>query len=72
MANILKDAIAEAARLPESDQERIGTELLAHIEKLRALRADLASGIRSLDEGRGKALEIDDVIARARKNHGRA
>lgn len=38
----------------------------------RRLRADLAQGLRSLDAGYGKELEIEDVIARARRVYATA
>ena len=69
-AKILETAIAEVVSLPEPDQEKIGRELLAHVEKLRALRAEIDKGIRSLDAGKGKKLNIEDVIRRARERHG--
>ena len=71
MTKALKDAIAEVASLPESDQELIGRELLAHVEKLRSLRADMARGARSLDAGKGKPLDIEDVISRARGRYAK-
>ena len=55
MVKTLQKAIAEVASLPDSDQEEIGRKLLSHVEKLRKLRADIDAGIRSLDEGKGKA-----------------
>lgn len=67
----LEKAIAEVADLPEAAQEKIGQQLLAHVEKLRALRADLDVGVRSLDAGGGKALDAEEVIRRARERHGR-
>jgi hypothetical protein len=69
MVKTLKLAIAEVETLPDAAQERIGRELLAHIEKLRTLRADVAKGIKSLDEGAGRELDIEDVIKRARKRY---
>jgi hypothetical protein len=69
-AKILETAMAEVATLPEADQEKIGQELLAHVEKLRSLRAEIDKGIRSLDAGKGKKLKIEDVIRRAREGHG--
>ena len=68
---VLKEAIAEVATLPESDQELIGRELLVHVEKLRSLRADIAHGVRSLDAGNGKRLDIEDVISRARGGYAK-
>jgi len=72
MVKTLERALAEVARLPEAAQERIGEELLAHVAKLHALRADLQHGIDSLDAGQGRPLDIETVIARAHKRHGKA
>jgi hypothetical protein len=71
MTKLLETAIAELATLSDADQETIGRELLAHVEKLRALRADLQAGIRSLDAGEGKPVDIGEVIKEARTRHGR-
>ena len=71
MTKVLKVAIAEVATLPESDQELIGRELLAHVEKLRSLRGDIAQGAQSLDAGKGRALDIEDVISRARGRYAK-
>jgi hypothetical protein len=72
MVKTLERAIAEVERLPGDMQEKIGRELLAHVEKLRSLRADLAKGIRSLDKGAGRKLDIEDVIRRARRRNAKA
>jgi hypothetical protein len=69
---MLDQAIAKAHELPEADQERIGRELNDYIDHLRALRADLDQGLRSLDAGLGRELDIEHVIARARASHARA
>jgi hypothetical protein len=71
MVKTLERALAEAATLPKLAQEQIGRELLAHIEKLRALQTDLEGGIRSLDAGEGRTLDVEDVIARAHARDGR-
>jgi hypothetical protein len=39
-------------------------EPLEHIEKLRALKAELQAGIASLDAGKGRKLDIQELIAR--------
>lgn len=58
--------------LPEADQEQIGRQVLTHVRKLHvALRSDIDAGIRSLDAGEEKEIEIDDVIARAHGRHER-
>ena len=72
MIKILEQAVAKVTALPETDQEQIGRELLAHVEKLRALRADLQAGIDSLDAGRGQELDIGDVIKRARARYAKS
>lgn len=65
----LDHAIAKARELPEADQEQIGRELNDYIDHLRALRCDIDQGLRSLDAGRGRQVDIEDVIARARAAH---
>jgi hypothetical protein len=70
MVETLQRAVAAIAQLPETDQERIGEELLAHVEKLQKLRADLQRGIDSLRAGKGSPLDLDAVITRARQRYG--
>lgn len=72
MTNALKEAIAEVTRLPAAAQEKIGEELLLHVDKLRRLRAKLDRGIQSLDRGEGREINIEDIIKRARARYGRA
>jgi len=68
---VFRDAVAEAARLPKAAQEKIGRELRAHVEKLHRLRGDIEQGARSLDAGAGKAVDIEEVIKRARARRAR-
>lgn len=70
MTNILKQAIAKVATLPEAAQQKIGEELLLHVEKVRRLRSELQRGVHSLDHGEGRELHIKDVINRARAQYG--
>jgi len=72
MTKTLDKAIQEVAALPEADQERIGREVLSHVEKLRRLRIKLDKAAASLARGEGRELNIDDVIRRAHLRHGRA
>ena len=72
MVKILEQAIAKIADLPDADQEQIGGKLLAHVEKLRALRADIDAGIRSLDAGKGKPLDIDEFLRQKNEGYGRS
>lgn len=62
MVKSLEEAIAELERLPAEDQEQIGRSLLSHVEKLRALRAEIDKGIASLDAGQGRESSIDDFL----------
>jgi hypothetical protein len=71
MVKTLELAIAEVASLSEADQEKIGQQLLSHVEKLRLLRSDIDKGIRSLDAGEGKPLDIEDFIRQQNNRHGR-
>jgi hypothetical protein len=71
MVKTLERAIAEVERLPTDMQEKIGRELLAHVEKLRSLRADLAKGLQSLDDGQGRELDMEDVIKRSRRRNAK-
>jgi hypothetical protein len=71
MAKVFKEAVDAAATLPEAEQDEIGRELLEHVEKLRALKADLQAGVASLDAGKGRPLDMKEVIARARARHAK-
>ncbi len=68
----LDQAIAKAHELPEADQEQIGRELNDYIDHLRALRSDIAQGLRSLDAGQGRQVDMEEIIARARAAHAGA
>ena len=72
MVKTLQKAIAEVASLPDADQEEIGRKLLSHVEKLRQLRADIDAGIRSLDEGKGGTLDIEQFIRKMNRSDGRS
>lgn len=70
LVKTLAKAITEAATLPEADQEQIGRRLLSHIEKLRQLRHEIDKGIRSLDSGEGKALDLKEFLKAQNAKHG--
>ncbi len=71
MMKTLEQALTAIATLPDADQEEIGRKLLSHVEYLRRLRADIDAGIRSLDEGKGRPLDIDAFLKVANERHGR-
>jgi hypothetical protein len=62
MVKTFEQAIAEVESLPDADQEQIGRQLLSHVEKLRRLREELDRGVRSLDAGLGKPVDIDEFV----------
>lgn len=68
----LEIAIAKVSSLPDADQEQIGPWLLSQVEKLRHLRAEIDKGIRSLDTGEGKPLDIQDFLRRKNDRHDRS
>ena len=72
MVKTLEKAITEVSNLPDADQEQIGLQLLSHVEKLRRLRAEIDKGIRSLDAGEGKPLDVEDFLRQQNERHGRS
>lgn len=72
MVRSLKIAISKAANLPEAAQEQLGREILERIDALTELRTSIEVGVRQLDAGEGKELDIEEVIRRARREHGKA
>ena len=70
MVEVLEQALAEMAALPLKDQERIGRQLLSHIEKLRQLREELDKGLRSLAAGEGKPLDIEQFLTEQNARYG--
>jgi hypothetical protein len=71
MTKVLREAIAKVEALPEADQDRIARELIDYLEKLNALRAEVDIGLRQLNAGEGRPLDIEDVIKQARAEHGK-
>jgi hypothetical protein len=69
MVRTLELAISKAAELPEAAQEQLGREILERLDTLAELRGELDIGIRELDAGLGEPLDIEDLIAQARKEH---
>jgi hypothetical protein len=72
MVRTLEQAIAQISRLPDADQEQIGRKLLTHVEKLKALRTEIDKGMQSLDEGKGRALDMEDFLRDKNSRHGGA
>ena len=72
MAKSLELAIAEVANLSDADQEQIGRRLLSHVEKLGKLRAEVDKGIRSLDQGEGRPLDVEQFLREKNQRYGGA
>ena len=71
MVRTLEIAISKAAELPAAAQEQLGREMLERINALAELRAALEVGVRQLDAGEGKELDIEEVIRQARREHAK-
>jgi len=70
MVKSLELAISKASALPDAAQEQLGRELLERIDALARLRAEVEIGLRQLDAGEGRELDIEEVIRQARKEYG--
>lgn len=71
MVKTLELAVSKAAELPEAAQEQLGRELLRKIEALNKLRAEVEIGIRELDAGLGREIELEEFLRLAREEHAK-
>jgi Arc/MetJ-type ribon-helix-helix transcriptional regulator len=71
MTKVLREAIAKVEALPEADQDRIARELIDYLDKLGALRADLEVGIRQLDAGEGRELDVETFLGEMHEKHSK-
>jgi Arc/MetJ-type ribon-helix-helix transcriptional regulator len=69
MVKTLELAFRKAAALPDAAQEHIARELIDYVDKLSALRADLESGVRQLDAGEGRELDVEAFLRRMHEQH---
>ena len=72
MVRALELAIEALQSLPAADQERMGRQVLAHIEKLLRLRIEIDKGARLLEVEAGVPLDVDDFLRQQNERHGRA
>ena len=72
VAKSLAQAIARAERLSDADQERIGRRVACYVDRITELREKLDDGIRSLDAGLGKPLDIETIIATAHAGYAKS
>jgi hypothetical protein len=66
MTKTLDAAIAALTDLPSEAQDRIGRELLLHVERLHALRGTIDEGLHSLDAGEGESLDVEAFLLSVR------
>ena len=71
MRKLLEEAVAKLETLPPAAQDQIGEKLLAHVNKVQHLWVELQKGLQSLAAGKGKELNMREVIKSARARHGR-
>ena len=71
MTKLLQEAMEKVSTLPEATQQSIAEDLIAHVESVQHLRAELQKGVDSLDRGEGQELDIEQVIRTARAAYER-
>jgi dihydroneopterin aldolase len=71
MTKLLEKAIQKVSALPEAAQESIAEDLIAHVENVEHLRAELQKGINSLDRDQGQDIDIEQLIKVARTEYER-
>lgn len=62
MVKTLELAMSKAANLSEAAQEELGRELLERVDELAQLRADIEIGLKELDAGLGKELDLEELL----------
>lgn len=60
---MLQAALEKAAELPKEAQDEIAREVFEHMDSITRVRAALEVGLRQLDAGKGKPLEIATFIS---------
>jgi hypothetical protein len=69
MTKSLQQAIERVSALPKATQESIAEDLIAHVESVEHLRAELKKGIDSLDHDLGREIEIEQLLRTARAQY---
>lgn len=71
MTEILATALKKAAALPKELREGLGYEIIDRIAVWHELRAKIAEGIKSLDDGEGRRFTRKELLTALRKRHGK-
>jgi hypothetical protein len=69
MVKTLELAISKAAELPEEAQEALGRDMLRRIQAFDELRAEIDIGIRQLDAGLGRELDMEELLNQLHREH---
>jgi predicted transcriptional regulator len=64
-----KEVLVAAELLPEEGQDQIAAERENRGDKLRELRAEIELGIRQLDAGEGRELDIEEFLREMHEKH---
>jgi hypothetical protein len=71
MTKLLQEAMDKVSTLPEATQQSIAEDLIAHVESVEHLCAEIQKGINSLERGEDQELDIEQVIRTARAAYER-
>jgi hypothetical protein len=71
MTKSLQQAIERVSALAQATEESIAEDLIAHVESVEHLRAELEKGIDALDHDLGRELEIEELLRTARAQYER-
>ena len=69
MVKTLELAFSKAASLPDAAQEQLGREILDRLDALARLRAEVEIGIKQLDAGEGRELDVESFLAEMHAKH---
>lgn len=65
----LKEVLAGDEPIPDEVLDRLAAERSDYQEKLRELRAEIELGIRQLDAGEGRPLDIEEFVREMHERH---
>ena len=66
----LEAAVQKAAKLPREAQDAIAREMLERVDQITHLRTAIDVGVRELDAGKGRTLDIEALIDDLSGGHG--
>lgn len=72
MTKTLTHIVKRVSAWPEESREAFSKDMLARVDALEELRAKIAVGMRSIEEGRVVKIDKASFIKALRKQHARA